>query len=224
MNLSSISSGNGLSPDRRQAITWTNADLLSIGPLGTNFNENGIKIWSFSFMKIHLKMLSDKMWPFCLGGDELKMLSANQQPFCSGLIMLLNFSESCKIMAFAKQPVGFITKLVAAHHYRGRAQGLYFLQATPEVQNRYCQLSHSSWSGWFETWVGFYLVATVTDSPCVMWCNKPIRDIQLRLWQKQNIYKCDVINHVYILMAHLIYSTLFFRITLPKNHQISNVP
>ena len=26
-----IGSGNGLSPDRRQAITWTNIDLLSIG-------------------------------------------------------------------------------------------------------------------------------------------------------------------------------------------------
>ena len=25
-----IDSGNGLSPDRRQAITWTNAELLSI--------------------------------------------------------------------------------------------------------------------------------------------------------------------------------------------------
>ena len=32
-------SRNGLSPVRRQAITWTNADLLSIGPLGTNFSE-----------------------------------------------------------------------------------------------------------------------------------------------------------------------------------------
>ena len=32
-------SGNGLSPIRHQAITWTNATLMSIGPLGTNFNE-----------------------------------------------------------------------------------------------------------------------------------------------------------------------------------------
>ena len=35
----SIGSGNGLSPVRRQAITWINTDLLSIGPLGTNLSE-----------------------------------------------------------------------------------------------------------------------------------------------------------------------------------------
>ena len=45
-------SGNGLSPVRRQAITWTNADLLSIGPSGTNFSEIWIKTQNFSFMKM----------------------------------------------------------------------------------------------------------------------------------------------------------------------------
>ena len=39
-----IGSENGLSPDRRQAIIWTNAGLLSIRPLRTNFSENSIKI------------------------------------------------------------------------------------------------------------------------------------------------------------------------------------
>ena len=34
-----IGSDNGLSPNRHQAITWTNAGILLIGPLGTNFNE-----------------------------------------------------------------------------------------------------------------------------------------------------------------------------------------
>ena len=33
-----IVSDNGLSPGRRQAIIWTNAAMLLIGPLGTNFN------------------------------------------------------------------------------------------------------------------------------------------------------------------------------------------
>ena len=32
-------SGNGLSPLQCQAITWTDVDLLWIGPLGTDFNE-----------------------------------------------------------------------------------------------------------------------------------------------------------------------------------------
>ena len=34
-----IGSDNGLSPSRRQAIIWTNAGILLIRPLGTNFNE-----------------------------------------------------------------------------------------------------------------------------------------------------------------------------------------
>ena len=34
-----IGSGNGLSPVRRLAISWTSADLLSIGTLGVNFSE-----------------------------------------------------------------------------------------------------------------------------------------------------------------------------------------
>ena len=31
-------SDNGVSPGRRKAIIWTNAGILLIGPLGTNFN------------------------------------------------------------------------------------------------------------------------------------------------------------------------------------------
>ena len=39
-NLTIIGSDNGLSPGRRQAIIWTNAGILLIGPLGTNFQWN----------------------------------------------------------------------------------------------------------------------------------------------------------------------------------------
>ena len=38
--LAIIGSDNGLSPGRRQAIIWTNAEILLIGSLGTNFNAN----------------------------------------------------------------------------------------------------------------------------------------------------------------------------------------
>ena len=61
------SSDNGLSPDRCQAIIWTNAGILLIGPLGTNFSEILIRIQTFSFRKMHLKMSSAKWPPFCLG-------------------------------------------------------------------------------------------------------------------------------------------------------------
>ena len=37
--LTIIGSDNGLSPGRRQAIFWTNAGILLIGPWGTNFSE-----------------------------------------------------------------------------------------------------------------------------------------------------------------------------------------
>ena len=65
-NLTIIASYNGLSPDRRQAIIWTNAEILLIGPLGINFNEILIGIHTFSFKKIPLKMSSAKWRPFCL--------------------------------------------------------------------------------------------------------------------------------------------------------------
>ena len=55
----------------RQAIIWTNAGILSIGPLGTNVSETLIEIHTFSFKKMHLKMSSGKWRPFCLGLNEL---------------------------------------------------------------------------------------------------------------------------------------------------------
>ena len=49
--LTVIGSDNGLSPDRRQAIIWTNAGLSLIGPLGTSVSEILIKILTFSLKK-----------------------------------------------------------------------------------------------------------------------------------------------------------------------------
>ena len=39
IKLTIIGSDNGLSPGRRQAIIWTNAGILLIQTLGTNFSE-----------------------------------------------------------------------------------------------------------------------------------------------------------------------------------------
>ena len=52
--LTIIGSDNGLSPGRHQAIIWTSAEILLIGPLGTNFSEILIRIQTFEFKKIHL--------------------------------------------------------------------------------------------------------------------------------------------------------------------------
>ena len=90
--LSTIGSDNGLSPERRQAIIWTNAGILLIGTLGTKFNEILIEIYTFSFKNIHLKMSSGKWRPFCLGLNVLNKeiiihiiaIVAQCSPACQG--------------------------------------------------------------------------------------------------------------------------------------------
>ena len=71
IEISIIGSDNGLSPERRQAIIWTNAGILLIGPLGTNFSETLIEIQTFSLKKMRLKMSSAKWGPFCFGLNVL---------------------------------------------------------------------------------------------------------------------------------------------------------
>ena len=70
--LTNIGSDNSLSPGQRQAIIWTNAGILLIKPLGTNFNEIFIEIYTFSFKKIQVKMSFEKWHPFCLGPNVLR--------------------------------------------------------------------------------------------------------------------------------------------------------
>ena len=71
--LTTIGSDNGLSPCRRRASIWTNAGMILIGPLGTNFSEILIEILTFSFKKM------------CL----MKASSATPRPFCLGLNVLI---------------------------------------------------------------------------------------------------------------------------------------
>ena len=51
---------NGLSPGRHKAIIWTNAGILLIQTLETNFSEILIEIYTFSLKKMHLEMWSGK--------------------------------------------------------------------------------------------------------------------------------------------------------------------
>ena len=67
-----IGSDNGLSPGRRQAIIWTNAELLLIGPPGTNVSGILSEIHTFSFKKMHFKTSSAKWRPSCLGLNVLR--------------------------------------------------------------------------------------------------------------------------------------------------------
>ena len=74
VKLTIIDSDNGLSPGRRQAIVWTNAVILSIGPLGTNFSEILNKIIIFSFKKMRSKVSSGKRRPSCLGLNVIDII------------------------------------------------------------------------------------------------------------------------------------------------------
>ena len=76
-NLTIIGLDNGLSPGRRQAIIWTNAGILWIGPWRTNFTEILIGIHTFSFKKTHFKMSFGKWQPSCLGLNVLRFMSTS---------------------------------------------------------------------------------------------------------------------------------------------------
>ena len=90
-NLTIIGPDNGLLPGRRQAIIWTNAGILLIGPLGTNFSETVIEIHIFSFKKMHLKISSAKWRLFCLGLNELRM------DWWTNVTGHLNIPSSCRL-------------------------------------------------------------------------------------------------------------------------------
>ena len=56
-----IGSDNGLSPDRRQVIIWTNFGILLIQIKRTTFSEILSEIYTFSFKKMHLKKVVSEM-------------------------------------------------------------------------------------------------------------------------------------------------------------------
>ena len=59
VNLTIIASDNGLSPVRCQAINCSNAGLLLIGLMGTNFSEIFINMKQISHKKLSLKISSE---------------------------------------------------------------------------------------------------------------------------------------------------------------------
>ena len=65
--LTNIGSDDGLSLGQCQAISWTNARILLIGPLGTIFNEISSEIHTILFKERHFKMSSTRWRPFWLG-------------------------------------------------------------------------------------------------------------------------------------------------------------
>ena len=79
-----IGSDNGLTPGRRQAIIWTNAGILLIWNLGTNFNEILSEIHTFSFKKNAFKNV------------VCTMASISSRPQC--VKEVVNVAISCQLM------------------------------------------------------------------------------------------------------------------------------
>ena len=94
--LTIIGSDNGLSPERRQAIIWTNAGMLLIRPLGANFREILIEIQTFSLKKIRLKMSAAKCCSFRLGLNVLKHLYNSRVFMIKSVTDWPDFRKGCR--------------------------------------------------------------------------------------------------------------------------------
>ena len=77
-NITIIGSDNGLSPGQHQAIIWTGAGILLIGPLGTNFSEILIENHIFSFK---IDAFEKVVW---------EMSSILSRPPCAKLAPIIN--------------------------------------------------------------------------------------------------------------------------------------
>ena len=90
--LTIIASVNGLSPSRHQAIIWTNAEIMLIEALGTNFSEILIEIHPVSLKKMQSKISSGKWGPFCLSLNVL-----NNQYNANNFLSLSMVNFNCHI-------------------------------------------------------------------------------------------------------------------------------
>ena len=93
VNWVNIGPDNGWSPDRRQTIIWTNAQLLSIRPIGTNFIQENA---SESVVRKMAAILSRPKCEWTMSGRSLKI------SFClvwSWLYLIYAIREQCESLA-----------------------------------------------------------------------------------------------------------------------------
>ena len=116
--LAIIGSDNGLAPGRRHAIIWTDAGILLIGPLETNFSVILSKIHIFSFKKMHLKTSSVKWRPFCFGLNVLSQERVTIGTVCyiseaaAALAQCQSLLGSCASSSEGQTHVGYWPRLV----------------------------------------------------------------------------------------------------------------
>ena len=123
--LTMIGSDNGMSPGRRQAIIWTNAGILLIGPLGKTpvksfFNQN---LYIFIEENIVWKMAAILSRPQCVKSQPLRY-ACNMlwSWFGRGLSHSCIHSPSCPIiqgsMTFHDLEGEYVTSSVLGWHWR----------------------------------------------------------------------------------------------------------
>ena len=142
--LTIIGSDNGSSPDWRQPIIWTNAEILLIGPLATNFSENLIEIIAFSFMKMRLKVLSAKWWPFCLGLNVLNSLMPDQNAEFNLTFSKSNFVGNCYIF-IQITPLNFAPMCLIDNMGIGSGDGLALNWQPAITWANVTQIYHAVW-------------------------------------------------------------------------------
>ena len=71
-----VSSDNGLSSNKHQAIIWSNSDTSLFWPRGWNWMKFFIENKTFSFENNVFKMLSAKQRPFCIGRNVSSVMLA----------------------------------------------------------------------------------------------------------------------------------------------------
>ena len=128
--LTTIGSDNSLSPERLQAIIWTSAGMLSIGPLGTNFSEiligtfqSGKCIWKCRLLNgvyfVRLSVLSAFHWRFCIVWYHEDMLYSQLKQklrFCHEIkIDMVDDVKICYI-SVARNPCLQIVIFVRPHY------------------------------------------------------------------------------------------------------------
>ena len=134
--LTIIGSDYGLLPWRPQAIIWTNAGILLIGPLGANFSGNLIEILTFSYTKVRLKVSSAKCRPFCfvlnvLSGPVLLLhmccQAQGQTPATKNtprnylffvLLKCYSFIMTHKLQVWTKSGLDYFVMFVMMQHHR----------------------------------------------------------------------------------------------------------
>ena len=103
--LSITGSDNGLLPGRCQAIIWTNAGILLIGPWGTNFSKILFKIQTFSLKKN------------TFGNVVCEMFSISSQPHCVKILYPKGSKAGCVALFFPLSAVmGVTSRFISFYH------------------------------------------------------------------------------------------------------------